>query len=294
MIYRLLDWKTLPSLTALRAFEATARSGGFAGAARSLNVTHAAVAQQVRLLERDLGVPLATRMGRTVGLTPEGERLAKAISDGFATIAGAVEDLRTGEAQRSLRVTTTPFLTERIILPRLSEFWSRYPGTAISIHPSRDYVDLALGGFDMAIRAVPADQPATWPGTEAEKIADTSLIALAADKLVAAEGSSAGDLPWLWHDGMGAKLRLMELAGLDVAALRRVPIGSPNLQLEAIRQGLGITLFNENIARHEIRAGGLTEVPLPRRAIVSYFAVRRRGLTNPVADRFAAWVKTLF
>ena len=49
------NWSSLPALSALRALDATARYGGFSGAARSLNVTPAAVAQQVRSLEADLG-----------------------------------------------------------------------------------------------------------------------------------------------------------------------------------------------------------------------------------------------
>ena len=45
-----VDWKSFPSLTALRAFEAAARLQNFSRAARDLNVTHAAIAQQVRSL----------------------------------------------------------------------------------------------------------------------------------------------------------------------------------------------------------------------------------------------------
>ena len=58
------DWLHLPPLSALRAFEAAARLGGFSAAARALNVTHAAVAQQVRALEEHLGAPLIHREGR--------------------------------------------------------------------------------------------------------------------------------------------------------------------------------------------------------------------------------------
>ena len=56
--------------------EATATEGSFAGAARALNVTHAAVAQQVRSLEAHLGVRLTARQGRGIVLTPAGEELA--------------------------------------------------------------------------------------------------------------------------------------------------------------------------------------------------------------------------
>ena len=52
------DWRNIPSLTALRAFEATADLRSFSQAARVLNVTHAAVAQQVRALEEHMGRPL--------------------------------------------------------------------------------------------------------------------------------------------------------------------------------------------------------------------------------------------
>jgi LysR family glycine cleavage system transcriptional activator len=47
----------LPSLSALRAFEAVARRLSFARAAEDLHVTKAAVAQQVRFLEQEIGAP---------------------------------------------------------------------------------------------------------------------------------------------------------------------------------------------------------------------------------------------
>ncbi len=54
----------LPPLTALRAFEAVARKLSFARAAEDLHVTKAAVAQQVRALEQEIGAPLVARSGR--------------------------------------------------------------------------------------------------------------------------------------------------------------------------------------------------------------------------------------
>ena len=58
-----MDWRTIPSLSALRAFEAMARLGGFSAAARELNVTHSVIAQHVRYLEEYLTVKLAYREG---------------------------------------------------------------------------------------------------------------------------------------------------------------------------------------------------------------------------------------
>ena len=84
--------------------EATATEGSFAGAARALNVTHAAVAQQVRSLEAHLGVRLTARQGRGIVLTPAGEELADALSDGFGRIVRAMEAVSETEAMSNPNV----------------------------------------------------------------------------------------------------------------------------------------------------------------------------------------------
>lgn len=81
-----VTWRQMPPLSALRAFEATAQSKSFSAAARALNVTHAAVSQQVRSLEAHLGTALVVRDGRALGLTAEGAELAAALTDGFRMI----------------------------------------------------------------------------------------------------------------------------------------------------------------------------------------------------------------
>ena len=69
-----MDWRTMPSLGALRAVAALAETGSFAKAGAALNVSHAAVSQRVRGLEETLGVVLLAREGRRAQLTPEGAR----------------------------------------------------------------------------------------------------------------------------------------------------------------------------------------------------------------------------
>ncbi|MGN2259028.1 LysR family transcriptional regulator, partial [Pseudomonas aeruginosa] len=70
--------RDLPSLNALRAFEAAARLHSISLAAEELHVTHGAVSRQVRLLEDDLGVALFGKDGRGVKLTDSGVRLRDA------------------------------------------------------------------------------------------------------------------------------------------------------------------------------------------------------------------------
>jgi LysR family glycine cleavage system transcriptional activator len=71
-----LDWHDIPSLAALRAFEAAARHGTLSAAARDLNVTHAAIGQHVRTLEDHFGQALLRREEHGMVVTPKGRALA--------------------------------------------------------------------------------------------------------------------------------------------------------------------------------------------------------------------------
>ena len=95
---------SLPSLPALRVFEAAARHESFTRAADELSVTQAAVSHQVRALEEQLGLRLFERSTRRLDLTPAGRTLLPRLSHAFRLIEAAVEELRRGE--RVLTVTT--------------------------------------------------------------------------------------------------------------------------------------------------------------------------------------------
>ena len=289
------DWRKIPSLTALRAFEATAREGSFSDAARALNVTHAAVAQQVRALEQHLGVKLASRQGRHVVLTGAGQRLARTLTKAFGEISDEVAQTQADARSRGLRVTCSPFMAERIIMPNLKDFWVRHPGAEISLSPTRSYVDLAAEGFDLGIRSRHPELRDHMIATDLETIHLKAVqgVGIAAPKLVAEYGTAPENLPWLWHDGMDLKLQLMRAAGLDVDNLRQVPIGSPNLLLEAVRGGLGATLFTEILAQEELASGRVVRINLPHPILVDYVAVLPKGPPHPLANTFANWVCTL-
>lgn len=289
-----LDWRSLPSLAALRAFEATASHGGFSGAARALNVTHAAVAQQVRALESDLGAKLVVREGRAMQLTDAGTKLALGLGTGFATIAETVTDLRSAEARRGLRVTTTSFITEAVIMPRLSEFWEAHPGVEIALLPIRDYVDIQKEGFDFAIRAVFEGGRQSWPGMEAIHLAKSHVLCAGAPEVLGEAPNDPYAVPWLWHDNNESKRILIREAGLDLDRLTRVHIGGASLQLEAARRGLGVTLFNERVARADLAAGRLVEIPIPKTPYADYYIVIPQGPRRPLVQSFIDWLTTLF
>jgi len=83
----------LPSLNALRAFEAAARHESFARAAGELCVSEGAISRHVKLLEDELGIVLFRRLTRKVELTHRGRQLLPALGQAFSAIeAGVAQD----------------------------------------------------------------------------------------------------------------------------------------------------------------------------------------------------------
>ncbi len=289
-----IDWKTLPSLSSLRAFEVVAGEDGFSGAARKLNVTHAAISQQVRALERELGVALAVRSGRNITLTDAGATLALALTDGFSTIADVIENLRGREERRSLRVTTTPFIVDAVIMPRLSEFWAKHPGVEIALLPSVRAVDLVQEGFDLAVRSTP--KGGTWPGTDVTHLADSRWMVVGTPDLIKARKTSDPlALPWVWTEALPGEIDVLQEAGVDLESLEKIEVGSETLQMQAVLRGLGVTLASEHVAREHLVSGRLVELPMDGlRNDDTYVAVAPKGPRHPKADAFIDWLRSVF
>ena len=105
--------RRLPSLNALRAFEAAARNESFTLAAQELFVTHAAISRHMRELEEWLGVALFHRTGRGVRLTEAGMRYAGELTPLFDRFAQATRDIMAEGGLRSLRVSVEPSIASR-------------------------------------------------------------------------------------------------------------------------------------------------------------------------------------
>lgn len=286
-------WRNLPSLSSLRAFDATARHGGFTGAGRVLNVTHAAVTQQVRALEAELGVALVERIGRSVSLTEAGQRLAQTLGEGFAIISTGIDDLRRSEGRRPLRVATTTFIAETRILPRLPEFWALHPGVDVAMSPSEAKADLVREGFDLAVRAMSDG----WTATAAEEVRPlvrTQLLAVCAPSLLAGGPTDPVDLPWIMEVGNSWDQAQLQAAGIDLSKLKLVKLGSPHLEMSAARRGLGVMLATEIICRDDVAAGRLVILPLTGLASLTYAAVMPKGARRPAVDKFVDWLATIF
>jgi len=108
--------RTLP-VNSLRVFEAAARLGNFAQAAVELHVTPAAVSQQIKKLEIWCGTQLFQRVGRTVQLTPTGDRLLAGVADGLARLDEAVGQVARDPGTDRISISTVGAFAARWLVP---------------------------------------------------------------------------------------------------------------------------------------------------------------------------------
>lgn len=283
------DWRALPPLSALRAFVAVAEHGSLPQAARVLNVTHPAIAQQVRTLEEALNLRLVTRQGRGMALTPEGARLAAALSDGFATIATAVADLRTDQADRPVRVSLTAGFAAQWLMPRLRDFWNRHPDIGVSLHPDPRLVDLRAEGVDLAIRY----GDGKWPGLEATFLASARLAVAASPDMVQGAPLTTAELAaadWVLARDWPEQDNYLKSLGLDPERLSRTDMATEELAIAAARQGLGLVVESLALFEDDVAAGRLVVVHDSRDRLPAYFLVRVPGRLSPSARAFADWL----
>src|SRR5690349_13623033 len=151
--------RSLPPLTALRAFEAAARHMSFKAAADELRLTPTAVSHQIRSLEALCGRPLFRRRPRPIALTDGGARLFPVIRDGLDQFAEAVAAIREEANHRPLRVTTTNAFASRWLVQRLPMWRAAHPETALEVIGTDAVVNLRAGDADLAIRYVHASPP---------------------------------------------------------------------------------------------------------------------------------------
>ena len=118
----------MPSLVALRCFEAAARLESFSRAADELHLTHGAISRAVRAVEQELGAPLFERRNRRVFLNAAGRLLFDGVHAGLAQMARAAEAVRRQVADRPLLLSCEPTLLVRWLMPATANavpLWSK-------------------------------------------------------------------------------------------------------------------------------------------------------------------------
>ena len=155
-------------LGSLRVFEAVAARLSFSEAADALNVTPAAVSQQIKTLEAYIQVPLFRRSGRRVEITEEGQELLPAVRAGLEKLESALQQMKHHRRAGPLQITLLSSFLQIWLLPRIRSFRRKYPDIELRFHTSRDLIDFSRSATHIAIRFGRGN----YPNMHSEKLLD--------------------------------------------------------------------------------------------------------------------------
>jgi LysR family glycine cleavage system transcriptional activator len=288
--------RRLPPLNALRAFEAAARHRSFARAAEELHVTPAAISQQIKQLEDNLGVSLFRR-GKVLALNETARVALPLLSEAFDGLEKAAARLRADKRDGPLVVSVPPAFAARWLVPRLDDFHSRHPDIELRLIATRRLVEFAVEDVDVALRF----GAGPYPGLHAERLMTEVIVPVAAPALAATIKHPADLLRCtLLHDDSHEWDPAFPdwdtwLASLVVAVdapLRIRHYGDINLVIQAATSGLGVALAWHSLVAEELRGGRLVQLldsALPT-AHGYHLVTPRNRLQVPKVAAFRDWL----
>lgn len=266
---------TGPPLNALRAFEASARLGGFKAAAEELCVTPGAVAQQVKNLELWAGADLFERKAQGVRLTPLGRRALADLTRAFDLVGTVAQALRAEAAPLDIRIAALPSIAQLWLSPRLPTIRVVAPEARISVTALEHRPNLLREPFDLSLFFEPHPLPAGLIEIGRDAIFPVCAPSLARNlrrpKDLARE-TLLRDASWATDWDLWA-----EAAAPGLQPDRSGPVFSLfSLAVEEAKAGGGVLIGHELLVRPLLDAGNLV-APFPQRVALD------RSLTLDVA-----------
>ncbi|WP_132478169.1 transcriptional regulator GcvA [Paracandidimonas soli] len=251
----------LPSLSALRTFEAAERHMSFTKAAVELNLTQSAVSRQIRLMEDYLGVELFQRVNQRLAVTEAGRAYAEEVRRVLHSLQEATLRLMSYQEQGGiLHIATPSVFGVKWLIPRLHSFYSKHPDILLNIVTRSKPFDLESEKLDVAIHWGNND----WPNVVAHPLVGRELVPVCSPAYLQSIGTvkAPGDLAkaallqharrpnrWQeWFDAHGAG---------NVNAWAGARFEHFYLITQAAVAGLGVGLLPRMFVEDEVKSGRL-------------------------------------
>ncbi len=248
--------RRLPSLSALKAFEAAARHESFTRAAAELFVTQGAVSHQVKALEVELGVKLFSRERQRLVITDAGREYLNVVRDAFDRISLGTARLTQRQNSGVLTVSTSPDFAAKWLVQRLGRFAEMHPGIDLRVSATMHHVDFAREDVDMAVRHGTGE--ASWRGLHGVRLTTEELFPVCSPHLLggrtrAQKASSALKLPLLHLDDHSGWTRWLASAKVQQARpLQGLIMNRASMLIDAAINGQGIALARTTLAAWDL------------------------------------------
>jgi LysR family glycine cleavage system transcriptional activator len=262
--------RRLPSLNALKAFEAAARHGSFTKAADELSVTQGAVSHQVKALDLEV------------------------VRDAFDRLAVGTNRLLQLQKSGVLTVTTSPNFASKWLIHRLGNFSDAHPEIDLRVSATRAHIDFAREDFDLAIRHGDGE----WPGLYVTRLYAEELFPVCSPKFLRGRGALRSPADLRHHTLLHATDRRdwakwLEAAGATEVDVGRGPVFSErSMGIDAAVDGQGIALARSALAAWDLRAGRLARpFTLGLKVPYAYWIVCPKSTADlPKISTFRDWL----
>lgn len=248
----------LPPFIAFRALEAAVRHRSYSRAADELHVTHGAVSQQMRRLEKQLGVPLFQRRGNGMEPLPAATRVASSVAAALALLERAVEEVGPGKGLEPLVVSVEQGFARRWLTPRLKRLCEQIGEHDMDLRLENRLANFVGDGVDAAIRF----GDGAWPGLESSSLFAGRLFPVCSPGFLQAHPlAQLGDLynvPLLRHTHpLWSWPHWFHSLGFPPPANRGMMFDDSSLMLDAAAEGAGVALARDILVEEDLRSGRL-------------------------------------
>lgn len=283
----------LPPLIWLKAFEASARHMSFTLAAEELNLTQAAISQQIRKLEARLGAPLFHRRQRGVALTPQGSAYLPHIQSAFAGLSRSTQALFGRRSGHIVTLLSPISFAALWLSPRLAAMRHETEGLSLDITTMHmpDAYDASKAVFD--IRFGLGD----WPNRTAYRLTTERLTPVAAPLALGPRSRRKLDywerLPLITvHGAREMWPDWFALAGLPPKSTSQYRFDSFVAALSAAEAGAGILLGSRPLVDGALRRKTLVTLSdLELQSSAGHFLTHAAGRQlSPTQAALLVWI----
>lgn len=251
--------RSIPSVSGLIAFEATARHLSFSRAAGELALTQGAVSKRVRQLETVLGFQLLVRNTNQVGLTDIGQKYLCDARNLLRQMHKSTEGIRaSARGVETIRIAAPSAFAIRWLVPRLNGFSRAFPNSSINVISLGSPDDPRVAEADCLV----FDGQMPWRETQSTVLASGSyLVVASADytsnaRFLSAKHLADGPLlscnrtPDLWE-------RWFAAAGVSEPPVETFRFDDMAVLIEATLAGQGVALLPDFLIADDIQSGRL-------------------------------------
>jgi len=262
-------------LQAMKIFERVVEEGGFAAAARAMDMSPPVVTRMVAELEQHLGTRLLQRTARKLALTDTGESYLQRVravlhesDDAEAAAAASTRDLR-----GTIRIVAAPVLATNFLAPMVAVWHAYYPKLMLDISMDA-YASSRVDEFDVTIMVAGEDFDAN---IVARPLVQGEAIVVASPYYLERRGIPPEPQDLIHHDylrdssapvrlqsGPGRKLRLQSLRAdvpdEEVDAPAVLQSVSTELLMRAAVDGAGVAVTSRLLAEEHLARGELVHI----------------------------------